>query len=172
MQFDLQQQTTLNSTLALPQQGAIPNQISPGTMHTSNPYNIQSNHYVPPLPMPRYHNQLHAANLSQQSWSPIQRINHNTMSSLMMPNPWTYSSAPQYSGVMSHPGQLHMSSYGGFNETNHRQSLGWLPMGMTSGVNSGDASVSGKQFNSFAVTSTLLMPVNSVMLLSLSSHSY
>ena len=29
VQFDLQQQTTLNSTQALPQQGAIPNQISP-----------------------------------------------------------------------------------------------------------------------------------------------
>ena len=94
------------------------------------------------------------------------------MSSLMMPNPWMYSSSQPYSGVMSYPGQLHMSNYYGSNETNHRQPLGWSPMGLTSGVNSGDASVSGKQFNSFAVNSTLLMPINSVMLLFLSSYSY
>ena len=182
VQLDLQPQPTLLSSLRLPQQRAFPNQYSPRTQHTNSPHNIQPDHYAPPLPsgLPRYQlsdSLSHASNLLQQSWNPFQRINLNTMSSLIMPNPWMYSSSPQYSGLMSHPGQLNMSSNNGFDETNHRQPLGWLPTVMTNGSNSGFDSVPGKQFNSFCNKlcsnfAMIIMPVNSVMLFSLSFYSY
>ena len=174
VQLDLQHQPTPQSSIPLPQQSAIPNQLSHSTMHTNNPYNIQPKLYASTSPagLPRYQlsdSVSHATNLLQQSWNPFKRINHNTMSSLMMPNPWMYSSSPPYSSLMSHPGQLLTSNHYGFNRTNRRQPLGWSPTVITSGINSGGASVSGEQFDSFPAscshTCTAMLPLVPFLLL-------